>query len=402
MITIRREKQFAFDMLASESKEKIMIKEYTKKDGSQAYLIKVYLGIDPLTGKKRFTTRRGFRTQKEAKMAQSRLEVEAQDNKYCPEKNYTFDQIKDLWLTQYKDTVKESTYRRVIFLFKNNIGKKFGNKRIAKYNIPYCQKAVNEWKDSYATYRALKSYTTAVFDFAIKMNVLIDNPMKHVSFSTGKRTIKKAKLKFFEVDELKRFLECCKEDSFPLTYPLFRLLAFSGIRKGELLALTWDDIDLEQGMLTINKTAALNNKNQVEATTSKTKHSNRTISLDELTVQVLKKWKIKQKEYLLMYGIKTLKEDQLVFASKSNNYLAMTRPNQLLARLCDKYGFPNISIHGFRHTHCSLLFEAELSAKEVQDRLGHSDIQTTLNIYTHITKKQKDVVAEKFANYVQF
>lgn len=69
MITIRREKQFAFDMLASESKEKIMIKEYTKKDGSQAYLIKVYLGIDPLTGKKRFTTRRGFRTQKEAKMA---------------------------------------------------------------------------------------------------------------------------------------------------------------------------------------------------------------------------------------------------------------------------------------------------------------------------------------------
>lgn len=166
--------------------------------------------------------------------------------------------------------------------------------------------------------------------------------------------------------------------------------------------MTWDDIDLEQGMLTINKTAALNNKNQVEATTPKTKHSNRTISLDELTVQVLKKWKIKQKEYLLMYVIKTLKEDQLVFASKSNNYLAMTRPNQLLARLCDKYGFPNISIHGFRHTHCSLLFEAELSAKEVQDRLGHSDIQTTLNIYTHITKKQKDVVAEKFANYVQF
>ncbi|RNM43559.1 site-specific integrase, partial [Staphylococcus aureus] len=61
-----------------------------------------------------------------------------------------------------------------------------------------------------------------------------------------------------------------------------------------------------------------------------------------------------------------------------------------------------ITVHGFRHTHCSLLFEAGLSVQEVQDRLGHGDIQTTMGIYAHVTEKQREKVAEKFANYVSF
>lgn len=97
-----------------------------------------------------------------------------------------------------------------------------------------------------------------------------------------------------------------------------------------------------------------------------------------------------------------MQPNQLVFASKNNNYIALTRFNNVLTRICDNHDFPRLKIHGFRHTHCSLLFEAGLSVKEVQDRLGHSDVQTTLNIYTHVTKKQKDVVAEKFSNYVNF
>ncbi len=97
-----------------------------------------------------------------------------------------------------------------------------------------------------------------------------------------------------------------------------------------------------------------------------------------------------------------MQPNQLVFASKNNNYIALTRFNNVLTRICDNHDFLRLKTHGFRHTHYSLLFEAGLSVKEVQDRLGHSDVQTTLNIYTHVTKKQKDVVAEKFSNYVNF
>ena len=379
-----------------------MIKKYQKKNGDTVYMFKAYLGIDPLTGKKMSTTRRGFKSPQEAKIALARLMINVKDNKYTPEKNYTFTQIKDLWIRQYKDTVKESTYQRVKFLFDKNISKKFGDKRISKYTVPYCQNVINEWKENYATHRALKSYVSTVFDFAIKMNVLTDNPMTHVSFSKGKNKIETKKEIYLEADELKKSLIYCENDSFPLTLPFFRLLAFTGIRKGEALALTWNDVDLKNMQLTINKTAARNNKNKVVATSPKTQSSNRTISLDQRTVEILKRWRKDQRKYLLSYGQNALQPNQLVFASKKNNYIALTRFNNILTRICDKHDLPRLKIHGFRHTHCSLLFEAGLSVKEVQDRLGHSDVQTTLNIYTHVTKKQKDVVAEKFSNYVNF
>ncbi|BBM18952.1 site-specific integrase [Enterococcus avium] len=379
-----------------------MIKKYQKKNGDTAYMFRIYLGIDPLTGKKQFTTRRGFKTKKEAKIALARLKIDVNDNKYTPEQNYTFTQIKDLWLRQYKDTVKESTYQRVKFLFDKNISKKFGNKRISKYTVPYCQNVINEWKDHFATHRALKSYTSTIFDFALKMNVLKDNPMSHVSFSKGKRGQIVEKEMFLESDDLKRFLECCENDSFPLTLPFFRLLAFTGLRKGEALALTWNDIDFKNNQITVDKTASINEKNKVVATSPKTPSSNRTISIDQRTVDVLKRWRKEQREYLLAYGHNSLKPNQLVFASKRNNFISLTRFNNVLYRICDDNNFSRLKIHGFRHTHCSLLFEAGLSVKEVQDRLGHSNVQTTLNIYTHVTKKQKDLVAEKFSNYVNF
>lgn len=65
-----------------------------------------------------------------------------------------------------------------------------------------------------------------------------------------------------------------------------------------------------------------------------------------------------------------------------------------------KYDLKQIPTHGLRHTHCSLLFEAGASLKEVQDRLGHSDIQTTMNIYTHVTEKAQEEAINKFSNYL--
>ncbi|EME7139546.1 Arm DNA-binding domain-containing protein, partial [Enterococcus faecium] len=220
-----------------------MIKQYQKKNGEKAWYFKTYLGIDPLTGKKRYTTKRGFKTQKEAKIALARLEVLATDKKLVKENNYTFTQVKDMWIEQYKPTVRESTYLRVKFLFDKNISTFFGNKKIQSYNIAYCQEAINKWKEQYSTYKALKCYTSAVFDYAKKMNLIKENPMKEVTFSKGERKQKKNKLKYFEKEELQDFLECCQKDNFPITYPLFRVLAFTGIRKGEALALTWDDVD---------------------------------------------------------------------------------------------------------------------------------------------------------------
>ncbi|MHC5226927.1 tyrosine-type recombinase/integrase [Enterococcus sp. LJL99] len=379
-----------------------MIKQYQKKNGDKAWYFKTYLGLDPLTGKKKYTTKRGFKTQKEAKIALARLELLSKEDKLVADKSFTFDQIKDMWMEQYKPTVRESTFLRVEFLFRRNIGLSFGNRKIESYSIAYCQEVANKWKKELASYKALKSYTSAVFDYAKKMRVIDNNPMKEVVFSKGDSKQKKKKIKYFEKDELKDFLSCCEKDEFPLTYPLFRLLAFTGMRKGEALALLWEDIDFFNKAININKTVVRGPNNKLRTSPPKTVTSEREISIDEATLSILKNWQSKQKQYLLKYGQNYNQGKQIIFSSLNNNYLDITRPNKVLTRICKENNFNDITIHGFRHTHCSLLFEAGLSIKEVQVRLGHSDIHTTMNIYTHVTEKQKERSAEKFAQYVNF
>ena len=77
-------------------------------------------------------------------------------------------------------------------------------------------------------------------------------------------------------------------------------------------------------------------------------------------------------------------------------------PRNALVKICNRFDLPMMNIHGFRHTHCSLLFEAGVPMKDVMERLGHSDIQTTMNVYTHVTKSSRDNSAQMFAKYVDF
>ena len=103
---------------------------------------------------------------------------------------------------------------------------------------------------------------------------------------------------------------------------------------------------------------------------------------------------------MLKFGFNTRNKNQLVFTNLKNEYINPQRIRQKIETFCKQINHKVIAPHGFRHTHCSLLFEAEATIKEVQDRLGHSDIQTTMNIYAHGTEKKKEETAQKFASYI--
>lgn len=197
-------------------------------------------------------------------------------------------------------------------------------------------------------------------------------------------------------------MECLAKEDDPKVYTLFRILAFSGMRKGEALALTWNDINFKDGTVTISKTLTRGEGNRLIIQTPKTANSKRIISLDGQTLEILKQWRITQKKTYFMLGYNTMKKGQLVFSNQKNELLQPSVTRKYIVAVCEKYGLKQITTHGFRHTHCSLLFEAGASIKEVQDRLGHSDIKTTMNIYAHVTKNRKDETAQKFANYLGF
>ncbi|EJD8473359.1 TPA: site-specific integrase [Staphylococcus pseudintermedius] len=378
-----------------------MIKKYKKRDGSTAYMFVAYLGTDPITGKQKRTTRRGFKTERDAKIAEARLQAEVDKNGFLNNDITTFEEVYKLWLEQYENTVRESTYQRVLTLFDTAILKHFKDVPVKKITVPYCQKVINKWNKQYSDMKAVRIYASNVLNYAVNLKIIADNPFNYTKAPRKKEAPKDPSLKYYSSDELKQFLSFVEDN--PLYFAMFRTLAFTGFRRGELMALTWNDIDFNKQTITVNKTYARGLNYKLVIQEPKTKSSLRTISIDDKTASILKTWRIHQRVESLKYGHNTSDKHQPVFTDVTNNKpLYPEHTNKVLNAVCDKHNFKRIKVHGFRHTHCSLLFEAGLSIQEVQDRLGHGDIKTTMDIYAHVTEKQRDQVAENFANYINF
>jgi len=380
------------------------IKEYTKKDGSKAYMYQAYLGVDPATGKPRKTTRRGFATKKEAVLSLSRLKYEIEENGLTKVNYDTFEEIYLLWFdSAYINTVKESTYVKTKEMFRVHILPAFGSMKLNKISVTYCQTTVNNWCDSLAKYRVMKNYVTKVLDYSVTLGLLKDNPMRKITMPKRKEVVDGEKVEnYYNKEELQHFMDCIKSDGFTRWHALFRLLAFTGMRKGEALALEWKDIDFTNSNITVNKTLARGENNRLIIQTPKTKTSVRTVSVDPGTMQLLKEWRKEQATDFLKLGFNTMNPSQVVFTTYKNEYMQLASVTNRINKIIKKHDLKVITVHGLRHTHCSLLFESGASIQEVKERLGHSDIQTTMNIYTHVTEKAKEGMAEKFAAYVNF
>ncbi|KAF1295277.1 toxin PIN [Enterococcus sp. JM4C] len=360
-------------------------------------MFNTYLGVDPLTGKSKRTTRRGFKTPKEAKLALAQLQLEYENNDFVKQDYSTFKQIYELWFEQYKNTVKDTTAYRIERFFTKQIIPAFGDKKIDKITPMYCQKIINDWSLQYKLFGTMAMYTSRIFKFALNQNIISQNPMDKVILPRKQRTIKnKESQNFLDKKQLIEFLKEAERKEEPQYFTIFHLLAYSGMRKSELFALTWSDINFQEYSLSINKNVAILAKSQYISTT-KTSSSDRIISLDPKTIAILKKWKFEQKKLFLSRGIALKKdEEQLVFSNTKNDILT----NSIIGKKLKKYKNVHISPHGFRHTHASLLFESGATIKQVQERLGHSDIKTTLNIYTHVTKDVEKNVGNNFLKYM--
>jgi len=381
------------------------IKSYKLKNGDLRYEFPAYLGVDPLTGKQKRTTKRGFKTRQEAKLALARIQLDVANGTYQQERAETYQELYNLWVKQYEKTVEESTFVKTTGIFKNHILLAMGAYKIEKIHVDVCQKHVDEWAAKLKKFRMVKAYAAKVLDFAIKRGYIQSNPFAHVDMpvTASKKAIisdEDEAENFYSREQLIEFLSCLEQESNYKAYALFRLLAFSGMRKGEALALTWNDLNFTTNELRISKALSRGKDNRLYVKSTKTGVA-RTIKMDENTMAILKVWKKKQKQDYLVLGFNTLQPKQLVFSNEHNEYMQPTKTRKWIVHVQDKYKLGTITTHGLRHTHCSLLFESGVSLKEVQDRLGHSDVQTTMNIYAHVSKKAKEEAISKFANYIE-
>lgn len=379
------------------------INQYLTKNGNRLWGYYLFGGCDPLTGKQKRIHKRGFKTKKEAELSASRVQVEISRNGFADNAHITFKQVYELWFEQYKNTVKESTYCKTFDIFRLHILPIFGDKKISTIKPVLCQKAVNDWfNHGYAKCKVFINDVSRIFKHAIRMNILYSNPVDKIIIPKNKDLPRTMENNYYDKDELKHFLECLKKENNTQAYTFFRILAFGGLRKSEALVLTYKDIDFTNKTININKTQSRGEHARLLIQSPKTYNSKRIVHIDDKTINTIKEWRIYQRKYMLMFGFNTNHRDQMLFTNNENRMLQPSYPRKWLEGVIKKYNLKHITVHGFRHTYATLSFEAGLSIKEVQTQLGHRDFKTTMDIYTAVTSKQKNEIADKFTQYVNF
>lgn len=379
-----------------------MIKKYTTKNGETRYLFQTYLGIDPATGKERRTTRRGFKTIKEAKQAERNLLLDVEENGLPSNQSDgfqdpTFEELASLWLENYKTTVKPSTFENVKSKVEKMTEEHFKELKLKKITVAYCQRVVIELSKSYVLYNHYLSVINRIFKYAVLMDILDSNPFDKVIKPKSRQTQRKGN--FLTKEELKEFLKLAQTATLSYFFPLVHLMSYTGLRQGEALALKWSDIDFENKKITVDKTAARIKEKQT-LQTPKTKNSKRVISIDPTTLSILKSWKKDQIKIYFRNGKHFEGDDNFIFTNQRADWVHIHNFIPYFKRFVTDHKLKPITPHGLRHTHASLLFSAGVEPKNISDRLGHSTVQITLDLYTHITEEQRTDTVEKLLEYM--
>ncbi|AGK72174.1 tyrosine recombinase XerD [Streptococcus cristatus] len=371
------------------------ITEYKKKSGATVYRASVYLGVDKLTGKKARTTVTA-NTKKGVKIkAREAVNAFAANGYSVKEKPTitTYRELVALWWESYKNTIKPNSQQSMEGIVRLHILPVFGDYKLDKLTTPIIQQQVNKWADkankgekgAYANYSFLNNINRRILQYGVTMQVIQHNPARDVIIPRKQRN-KENKVKFFSNQELKQFLNYLDLDSLDLSsyenffdYVLYKTLLATGCRIGETLALEWSDIDLENGTVSVSKTL---NRYQ-ETNTPKSKAGLRNIDIDKATVLLLKQYKNRQQIQSWQLG----RSEDIVFTPFITKYAYACLLRKRLQKHFKAAGVPDISFHGFRHTHATIMLYAGIEAKDLQYRLGHSNISMTLNTYVHATKE---------------
>ena len=369
------------------------ITEYKKKNGTIVYRASVYLGVDKLTGKKARTTVTAS-TKKGVKIkAREAINAFTNNGNRTKEKQTikTYRELVNLWWESYKNTIKPNSQQSMEGIVRLHILPVFGDYKLDKLTTPIIQQQVNKWADkanrgekgAYANYSFLNNINRRILQYGVTMQVIQHNPARDIIIPRKNQT-KEHKVKFFNNQELKQFLNYL--DDLDLSsyenlfdYVLYKTLLASGCRIGEALALEWSDINLQTGTISISRTL---NRYQ-ETNTPKSKAGLRDIEIDPATISLLKQYKKRQKIELWKLG----RSENIVFTPFTTKYAYACLLRKRLQGHFKSAGVPDISFHGFRHTHATIMLYAGIEAKDLQYRLGHSNISMTLNTYVHATKE---------------
>lgn len=368
--------------------------KYKTKDGYK-YLYQIYLGKD-LDGKKIRKTRRGFRTSSDAVIAYAQELEKYKDGVFTSEFNdhsdMTVIQLYNEWFPKYKKTVEPSTFSKTEYYFKKHILPDLGKNKIQKLAAPLIQDVANQWsmeaKSGWKWAQTLKR----LLNYAELNGYLDRNPFYLVKKPKQVNTTREQKFEnVLHSEQINRFLDYWSKQ--PLNrYAYFRLMLYSGIRRGEANALEWSDVDFKNNSISITKSIGQGAQtgDEMYLKEVKSKSGNRIISLDPKTISIL-----------LSYQTESNRSSGPIWPGKSG-WMDFHVPTRWLYKMRNDKDvdddLKHVTLHGLRHSHATMIFEQaakqnkQAPIKAVQKRLGHADIELTLQIYTHVSEQESKMV----------
>lgn len=379
---------------------------YEKRGNTWRY--RISLGKNPNTGKYEYISKSGFARKSDAKNHAEMVERQIRNGEYIAPSTHTFKYVADEWIKHYSRDAKVSSVRarnKAIY----HAEKVFGNRSIQAITKRDYQSFVDDISAQFSKnyVDSIVSSTNLIFKYALDMKIIAKLPTEGIKRQKYNPTVEDLEentihQKFLEKDELFEFLSVAKDHHAPLnSFELFTTLAYTGMRAGELLALKWSDIDFEECTVSITKTYynPNNNKKNYQILTPKTESSIGKISIDPKVLKLLKDYKVNVQD---KWKNELYVDNGFIFTDNNGYPLVIKKLSQWIQSIMSMTDIDkNITSHSFRHTHCALLIEAGVHIKEIQERLRHKDINTTMNIYAKITESYKKDASQKFSKLME-
>lgn len=366
--------------------------------------------VDIGEGERKQKKKGGFKTKAEAEKACALLIAEVQKGEYVEENKVTFKEFSQQWLHLYAKTgVKASTIR----VREHELGRlavHLNKLKMKDITTKKYQSVLNELHIKFAdnTLDGVHRTGRMIFKKAVELKVIKSDPTAYATLPKTQVTVEELENqsdipKFMEKEQLAKFLNTAKEKGMPRDYPMFFILAYTGMRVGELAALKWKDINFDQQTVSITKTLynPSNNLRGYQLHTPKTKTSRRVIDVTDSVIRVLQEHKSYQDDFRSKLPEGLYHESDFVFAQmdfKNPGYpLYLKLIGIRMARLLKLTGLSSdLTPHSLRHTHTSLLAAAGVPFEAIMSRLGHKDDETTLHVYLHVTQERRKEAAQKF------
>ena len=377
------------------------IEKRINKNGEISFRIKAFAGYDA-SGKQRvrsmtwkpdagMTARQAEREVIiQAAQFEKKVSLELDDGTCL--RSVTFEELANEWIALMEKTeeLKPSTIvmlkgcrSRTYAAIGQNLVTDINYRQIQKFILSLSEDGVNMQNGKGLSVKSQQHYINFISDvmrYAMKCGLITQNPC------TGITTVKTPtkERRPYTLEEEVALLDRLTEKA-PLKYQvIFRFLIYCGLRRGEVLGLEWKDIDFESGVCTIQRTSQYRGLGVgIYTSTPKTKSSCRSLKLPDELLTILRRYKLEQNNTIVQLGDEWHPTDRL-FTQWNGLVMHPTCPFNWLQRFCERENLPFRGLHSFRHAFATeMITSGQIDIKTVSAILGHSEVSTTLDIYTH-------------------